>query len=80
MKVTYFPFDTQQCSMIFRSWTYDKYDISLHLSRDQATTGRNYEESGEWRILEIPGYLATNRRNENQEHITYRFLNLLQVL
>ncbi|KAI3381799.1 hypothetical protein SNEBB_007440 [Seison nebaliae] len=50
--ITFFPFDDQNCSMKFGSWTYDGYQVDLiskkkHPDRDQ------YIESGEWLLKNV---------------------------
>ncbi|XP_032089301.1 neuronal acetylcholine receptor subunit alpha-3 isoform X2 [Thamnophis elegans] len=53
--VTYFPFDYQNCTMKFGSWTYDKAQIDLVLV-GSAMNLKDYWESGEWAIIKAPGY------------------------
>uniref|UniRef100_A0A8C5RW51 Cholinergic receptor nicotinic alpha 3 subunit n=1 Tax=Laticauda laticaudata TaxID=8630 RepID=A0A8C5RW51_LATLA len=53
--VTYFPFDYQNCTMKFGSWTYDKAQIDLVLVSSTMNL-RDYWESGEWAIIKAPGH------------------------
>ncbi|XP_056267959.1 neuronal acetylcholine receptor subunit alpha-3-like [Pseudoliparis swirei] len=53
--VTYFPFDYQNCTMKFGSWTYDKAKIDLVLV-GSAVNLQDFWESGEWTIIDAPGY------------------------
>ncbi|XP_063170248.1 neuronal acetylcholine receptor subunit alpha-3 [Candoia aspera] len=53
--VTYFPFDYQNCTMKFGSWTYDKAQIDLVLIGSTMNL-KDYWESGEWAIIKAPGY------------------------
>uniref|UniRef100_A0A8C2GUT7 Cholinergic receptor, nicotinic, alpha 4a n=1 Tax=Cyprinus carpio TaxID=7962 RepID=A0A8C2GUT7_CYPCA len=47
--VTFFPFDQQNCTMKFGSWTYDRQKIDLIRTADSADR-TDYWESGEWTI------------------------------
>ncbi|KAL0191813.1 hypothetical protein M9458_014511, partial [Cirrhinus mrigala] len=47
--VTFFPFDQQNCTMKFGSWTYDRGKIDLIRTADSADR-MDYWESGEWAI------------------------------
>lgn len=49
--ITYFPFDTQVCTMVFGSWTFTGSFLNLSLIRDTADLS-GYTESGEWDLLE----------------------------
>ncbi|XP_059035741.1 neuronal acetylcholine receptor subunit alpha-3 [Mustela nigripes] len=53
--VTYFPFDYQNCTMKFGSWSYDKAKIDLVLIGSSMNL-KDYWESGEWAIVQAPGY------------------------
>ncbi|XP_032806208.1 neuronal acetylcholine receptor subunit alpha-3-like [Petromyzon marinus] len=53
--VTYFPFDYQNCTMKFGSWTYDKAKIDLVLVGTKINL-KDFWESGEWVIIDVPGY------------------------
>ncbi|XP_061186001.1 ligand-gated ion channel 4-like [Saccostrea echinata] len=50
--VRYFPFDVQNCSMNFASWTFDAYQMDI---RNEAKVGdlTNYVNSSEFEILEF---------------------------
>ncbi|XP_033613982.1 neuronal acetylcholine receptor subunit beta-2, partial [Fukomys damarensis] len=65
IEVKHFPFDQQNCTMKFRSWTYDRTEIDLVLKSDVASLD-DFTPSGEWDIVALPG-----RRNEHPEDSTY---------
>ncbi|XP_075396867.1 neuronal acetylcholine receptor subunit beta-2 [Tenrec ecaudatus] len=65
IEVKHFPFDQQNCTMKFRSWTYDRTEIDLVLKNDVANLD-DFTPSGEWDIVALPG-----RRNENPDDSTY---------
>ncbi|XP_023698977.1 neuronal acetylcholine receptor subunit beta-2 [Paramormyrops kingsleyae] len=65
IEVKHFPFDQQNCTMRFRSWTYDRTEIDLVLKSDVASMD-DFTPSGEWDIIALPG-----RRNENPADSTY---------
>ncbi|XP_053128514.1 neuronal acetylcholine receptor subunit alpha-3 [Hemicordylus capensis] len=71
--VTYFPFDYQNCTMKFGSWSYDKAEIDLVLV-GSAMNLKDYWESGEWAIIKAPGYkhdIKYNCCEEVYPDITY---------
>ncbi|XP_067829337.1 neuronal acetylcholine receptor subunit alpha-3-like [Heptranchias perlo] len=73
MDVTYFPFDYQNCSMKFGSWTYDKAKIDLALIGTEINR-KDYWENGEWAIIAAPGYkhdIKYNCCEEIYPDITY---------
>lgn len=47
--ITYFPFDTQICSMKFGSWTYDKAQVDLQKQSTEVDVS-SYVTNGEWRL------------------------------
>ncbi|KAK5922281.1 hypothetical protein CgunFtcFv8_019558 [Champsocephalus gunnari] len=65
IEVKHFPFDQQNCTLRFRSWTYDRTEIDLVLRADVASMD-DFTPSGEWDIIALPG-----RRNENPADPTY---------
>ncbi|KAM9251943.1 neuronal acetylcholine receptor subunit beta-2 [Cariama cristata] len=65
IEVKHFPFDQQNCTMKFRSWTYDHTEIDLVLKSEVASLD-DFTPSGEWDIVALPG-----RRNENPDDSTY---------
>ncbi|XP_056134139.1 neuronal acetylcholine receptor subunit alpha-3 [Lampris incognitus] len=71
--VTYFPFDYQNCTMKFGSWTYDKAKIDLVLIGSTINL-TDFWESGEWMIIDAPGYkhdIKYNCCEEIYTDITY---------
>ncbi|XP_061557724.1 neuronal acetylcholine receptor subunit alpha-3 [Phycodurus eques] len=71
--VTYFPFDYQNCTMKFGSWTYDKAKIDLVLIGSTINL-KDFWESGEWMIIDAPGYkhdIKYNCCEEIYTDITY---------
>ncbi|KAJ8382641.1 hypothetical protein SKAU_G00034190, partial [Synaphobranchus kaupii] len=75
MDITYFPFDYQNCSMKFGSWTYDKAKIDLVLIGSRVNL-KDFWESGEWEIIDALGYkhdIKYNCCEEIYPDITYSF-------
>ncbi|KAJ8249051.1 hypothetical protein GJAV_G00230650 [Gymnothorax javanicus] len=52
--VTFFPFDLQNCSMKFGSWTYDGSQVDI-LLEDFHVDKRDYFDNGEWEIVTATG-------------------------
>uniref|UniRef100_A0A8C5HHG8 Neuronal acetylcholine receptor subunit alpha-3-like n=1 Tax=Gouania willdenowi TaxID=441366 RepID=A0A8C5HHG8_GOUWI len=71
--VTYFPFDYQNCTMKFGSWTYDKAKIDLVLIGSTINL-KDFWETGDWIIIDAPGYkhdIKYNCCEEIYTDITY---------
>ncbi|XP_053430687.1 neuronal acetylcholine receptor subunit alpha-4 [Nycticebus coucang] len=74
--VTFFPFDQQNCTMKFGSWTYDKAKIDL-VSMHSRVDQRDFWESGEWVIVDAVGTYNTRKYEccaEIYPDITYAFV------
>ncbi|XP_072293848.1 neuronal acetylcholine receptor subunit non-alpha-2-like [Eucyclogobius newberryi] len=54
MDVTFFPFDRQNCTMKFGSWTYDGHMVDLVLM-DHQVDQKDFFDNGEWQILSATG-------------------------
>ncbi|XP_023675511.1 neuronal acetylcholine receptor subunit alpha-5 [Paramormyrops kingsleyae] len=52
--VTFFPFDRQNCSMKFGSWTYDGSQVDI-LLEDFHVDKHDYFDNGEWEIVTATG-------------------------
>lgn len=52
--VTFFPFDLQNCSMKFGSWTYDGSQVDIILE-DYDVDKRDFFDNGEWEIVTATG-------------------------
>ncbi|XP_006899129.1 PREDICTED: acetylcholine receptor subunit epsilon [Elephantulus edwardii] len=65
VEVTYFPFDWQNCSLVFRSQTYNAQEVEFIFAVDDAGETINkieidteaYTENGEWAIDFCPGMI-----------------------
>lgn len=55
--ITWFPFDDQNCTMKFGSWTYDGSKINLTSMYDMIDIN-TYQPNGEWQLLGM--YAATS--------------------
>ncbi|XP_037357203.1 neuronal acetylcholine receptor subunit alpha-4 [Talpa occidentalis] len=74
--VTFFPFDQQNCTMKFGSWTYDKAKIDL-VSMHNRVDQLDFWESGEWVIVDARGTYNTRKYEccaEVYPDITYAFI------
>ncbi|XP_030609720.1 LOW QUALITY PROTEIN: acetylcholine receptor subunit beta [Archocentrus centrarchus] len=76
VKVTYFPFDWQNCSMQFRSYTYDSTEIDLQYAVDskgreirEIQLDESFSESGEWHIRHKPS--RKNINDDGYEEMTF---------
>lgn len=73
IEVKHFPFDQQNCTMKFRSWTYDRTEIDLVLKSDVASLD-DFTPSGEWDIVALPGRRNENPADDTYVDITYDFI------
>ncbi|KAM3929969.1 acetylcholine receptor subunit gamma [Leptodactylus fuscus] len=67
--VTYFPFDWQNCSMVFQSQTYSANEIELLLTQKEGETiewieidPEAFTENGEWAIKHMPAKKIIDQR------------------
>ncbi|KAM7048512.1 neuronal acetylcholine receptor subunit beta-4 [Molossus nigricans] len=73
IEVKHFPFDQQNCSLKFRSWTYDHTEIDMVLKRPTASVD-DFTPSGEWDILALPGRRTVNPQDARYVDVTYDFV------
>ncbi|KAJ8249198.1 hypothetical protein GJAV_G00232210 [Gymnothorax javanicus] len=71
--VKHFPFDQQNCTLKFRSWTYDYTEVDLVLKADWASVD-DFTPSGEWDILALPGRRTVNPLDPTYVDVTYDFI------
>ncbi|KAL4631108.1 acetylcholine receptor subunit beta-like, partial [Arapaima gigas] len=77
IEVAYFPFDWQNCSMVFRSYTYDSSEVDLQYALDEngqeiheIIIDKNaFTENGEWQICHKPS--RKNVGEDLYEDITF---------
>ncbi|XP_057699174.1 neuronal acetylcholine receptor subunit beta-3a [Corythoichthys intestinalis] len=74
MDVTFFPFDRQNCSMKFGSWTYDGNMVDLVLV-DNYVDRKDFFDNGEWEILSATGTRGSRRDGVYwYPFVTYSFI------
>uniref|UniRef100_A0A672IL64 Cholinergic receptor, nicotinic, beta 4 (neuronal) n=1 Tax=Salarias fasciatus TaxID=181472 RepID=A0A672IL64_SALFA len=73
IEVKHFPFDQQNCTLKFRSWTYDHTEIDLILKTEMASMD-DFTPSGEWDILALPGRRTVNPLDPTYVDLTYDFI------
>ncbi|KAG5263496.1 hypothetical protein AALO_G00265470 [Alosa alosa] len=73
IEVRDFPFDQQNCTLKFRSWTYDHTEIDLVLMSDFASRD-DFKPSGEWDIVSLPGRKNEDPNDDTYLDITYDFI------
>ncbi|GCC20690.1 hypothetical protein chiPu_0019257 [Chiloscyllium punctatum] len=74
IEVRHFPFDQQNCTLKFRSWTYDRTETDLVLRSDVASLDDFTPLSGEWDIVALPGWRNENPHDHNDVDTTYDFI------
>ncbi|KAM6149288.1 neuronal acetylcholine receptor subunit alpha-6 [Erethizon dorsatum] len=75
MDITFFPFDHQNCSLKFGSWSYDKAEIDLLIIGSKVDMN-DFWENSEWEIVDASGYkhdIKYNCCEEIYTDITYSF-------
>eukprot|EP00079_Xenopus_tropicalis_P013778 XP_002942944.3 PREDICTED: neuronal acetylcholine receptor subunit alpha-6 [Xenopus tropicalis] len=75
MDITFFPFDHQNCSMKFGSWSYDKAKIDLAIIGSKVDM-KDFWENSEWEIVDASGFkhdIKYNCCEEIYTDITYSF-------
>ncbi|XP_077087039.1 neuronal acetylcholine receptor subunit beta-4 isoform X2 [Siphateles boraxobius] len=73
IEVKHFPFDQQNCTLKFRSWTYDHTEIDLVLKTEVASMD-DFTPSGEWDILALPGRRTVSDLDPTYVDLTYDFI------
>merc|ERR1711953_1059858 len=57
--ITWFPFDDQDCSLKFGSWTYNGFNLDLKLDSEDGGDISTFVQNGEWEVIGVPA-----KRNE----------------
>ncbi|XP_035115282.1 neuronal acetylcholine receptor subunit beta-4 isoform X1 [Callithrix jacchus] len=73
IEVKHFPFDRQNCTLKFRSWTYDHTEIDMVLMSPTASMD-DFTPSGEWDIVALPGRRTVNPQDPSYVDVTYDFI------
>ncbi|KAM5293229.1 neuronal acetylcholine receptor subunit beta-4 [Ctenodactylus gundi] len=73
IEVKHFPFDQQNCTLKFRSWTYDHTEIDMVLMSPTACMD-DFTPSGEWDIVALPGRRMVDPQDPSYVDVTYDFI------
>nr|XP_027781961.1 neuronal acetylcholine receptor subunit beta-4 isoform X2 [Marmota flaviventris] len=73
IEVKHFPFDQQNCTLKFRSWTYDHTEIDMVLKSPTASLD-DFTPSGEWDIVALPGRRTVNPQDPSYVDVSYDFI------
>ncbi|XP_004480446.2 neuronal acetylcholine receptor subunit beta-4 [Dasypus novemcinctus] len=73
IEVKHFPFDQQNCTLKFRSWTYDHTEIDMVPKLPTASMD-DFTPSGEWDIVALPGRRTVNPQDPSYVDVTYDFI------
>lgn len=73
IQVRHFPFDQQNCSLKFRSWTYDHTEMDMVLKSPTASVD-DFTPSGEWDIMALPGRRTVDPQDASYVDVTYDFI------
>ncbi|XP_035642783.1 neuronal acetylcholine receptor subunit beta-4-like isoform X1 [Oncorhynchus keta] len=73
IEVKHFPFDQQNCTLKFRSWTYDHTELDMVLKTGVASMD-DFTPSGEWDILALPGRRTVSPLDPTYVDLTYDFI------
>ncbi|XP_068198048.1 neuronal acetylcholine receptor subunit alpha-5 [Antennarius striatus] len=76
--VTFFPFDLQNCSMKFGSWTYDGSQVDIILE-DFHVDKQDYFDNGEWEIVKATGSRGL-RTDESSSYPTISYFFIIRRL
>ncbi|XP_018421322.1 PREDICTED: acetylcholine receptor subunit epsilon-like [Nanorana parkeri] len=87
VEVTYFPFDWQNCTLVFRSKTYTAKEITLLLAFAESgdllervdIDPEAFTENGEWAIKHCPAWKYVNNRY-TEEDLQYQEINFGLVI
>ena len=53
----HFPFDQQECNIVFSSWTYDKSKFNLQHTPENAAVSAWFEKNSGWELIEFSAYI-----------------------
>ncbi|XP_077021785.1 acetylcholine receptor subunit epsilon isoform X2 [Tamandua tetradactyla] len=86
VEVTYFPFDWQNCSLVFRSQTYNAEEVEFIFAADDAGETINnilidteaYTENGEWAIDFCPGVILERDSADGPGHTDVIYMLIIR--
>ncbi|KAK3582647.1 hypothetical protein CHS0354_001694 [Potamilus streckersoni] len=72
--VTYYPLDTQICSIVLSTWAYTSDEILLQLGSPAVQTSK-YSENGEWELMSVFGQnTSTTRESKSFSRLMFTLI------
>lgn len=72
--VTYYPLDTQSCSIILSTWAYTSNEVSLQFDTSSAVSLDHFKENGEWEIKSMSNESSSGtRESQSFSRLTFTF-------
>ncbi|XP_052814849.1 acetylcholine receptor subunit beta-like isoform X2 [Mya arenaria] len=65
--ITYYPLDTQTCSIVLTTWSYTSNEITLSFDDDPFILD-NFSENGEWELLETSNTSESAGRSKSESY------------
>ncbi|XP_052813070.1 acetylcholine receptor subunit beta-like [Mya arenaria] len=65
--ITYYPLDTQTCSIVLTTWSYTSNEITLSFDDDPFILD-NFSENGEWELLETSNTTESAERSRSESY------------
>ena len=73
MDVSLFPFDRQNCTLVFSSSTYDARDLEFINAYPVIIDAGGFTKNSEWRLDGCPGHLSTRLEFKSYQMQTFYF-------
>lgn len=71
--ITYYPLDTQTCSIKISTWGYTQGEIQLQLNNQKTFDTSFYNENGEWDLYSATGIKSSDRSRGGESYSSLTF-------
>ncbi|XP_063425839.1 neuronal acetylcholine receptor subunit alpha-3-like [Mytilus trossulus] len=74
--ITYYPFDTQACTIKLISWAYTTGEVILKINQNDAVNIVDYTENGEWELISTSEHKASTEVTEGTTGFSSLFFSI----